>query len=194
MRWTYAAALEAHALTEFKRSRHVSNAKEWAKFKHATFIVLHRTRDGQHNGGQIRTWRDAKNVFGVGEISAAFLEKKFAPTRQKLKAYLPGGAEGPFPTTAEAILVALLKWRNKHGNTSLCPWHVLRDNARELYKSPFKGLMPETAFPDYQASKKLACWKTCHTLGGGAGRTGGGGGSFYMEERTQKKTKSLSHG
>ena len=192
MRWTYAAALEAHALTEFRRTRHVSNAKAWAKLKHATFIVLHRTRDRQHNGGQIRTWRDAKNVYGVGETSAAFLEKTFAPAKKKRAVYLPGSADGPFPTTAEAILVALLKWRIAHGSTSLCPWHVLRDNARELYKSPpNSSLSPEMVFPDYEANKKLACWKTCHTLGGGTGKAGGVGGSFYIEERTQSKTRSF---
>eukprot|EP00946_MAST-07B_sp_MAST-7B-sp1_P003196 g3196.t1 len=186
MRWTYAAALEADALTEFKRNRHVSNPKMWAKFKHATYIVLHRNRN-EHNGGQIRTWRDAMSVHGVGGKTAEFLQNKFSSSNKKAKSFLPGGAEGPFPTTSEAILVALLKWRRKHGEHTFCPWHVMRDNARELFKNPFlntASTSPETVFPDFQVGKRTACWKTCYTL-----TTGGVAGAHLVEERSQNKSQ-----
>ena len=186
MRWTYAAALEADALTEFKRNRHVSNPKMWAKFKHATYIVLHRARN-EHNGGQIRTWRDAMSVHGVGGKTAEFLQNKFSSSNKKAKSFLPGGAEGPFPTTSEAILVALLNWRRKHDEHTFCPWQVMRDNARELFKNPFlnaASTSPETVFPDLQVGKRTACWKTCYTL-----TTGGVAGAHFVEERSQNKSQ-----
>ena len=184
MRWTFAALLEAQALTEHRRVGFVSDKSVWAKLKHSTYIVLNK-KPGQHNGGQIRTWRDAVAVNGVGETSASFLSKCFT-SKRKRNAILPGSSPaGPFPTIAEALLVSLLRWRQHYGEEP-CPWPLFRDNARELYKSINPGVLPEMAFPDLDLKKKTACWRTCHTLS-----SGGVGGQFYIDACTCNKVKSF---
>jgi hypothetical protein len=115
-------------------------------------------------GTEIRSWRQAQKVHGVGPMAAETLKRAARRARTSAGAVAPGAGPGPFPTIAEAVLAALLAWRRASGPDAKCGIDELRARALRLYRSPDAALQrdPALAFPPrYDPSNVRAAWWLC---------------------------------